>query len=241
MPSPKTIPLPRNWPDLVRSGVLHAISLASTALTVAWSRASTRSSQHRERAEIDRLRAEIEHLKEEMAIKDSRWGRHSPRRRPHYGPIQRMRILRLRAARSWTVAQTAKRFLITEATIQNWMRRLDERGEAGLVRIDEPVNKFPDHVAYLVRHLKVLSPTLGKVRIAQVLARAGLHLSASTVGRMLKRDLSKDDVETVLPVAASGRRVRAKRPNDTWHVDLTAIPTGAGFWTPWFPFARVQR
>lgn len=31
------------------------------------------------------------------------------------------------------------------------------------------------------------------------------------------------------------------QPNDVWHVDLTAIPTAAGFWTPWFPFARVQR
>ena len=76
----------------------HAISLASTALTVSWSRAASRSSPQRQRAEIDRLRAEITHLKEEMAIKDSRWGRHSPRRRPHYGPIHRMRILRLRAA-----------------------------------------------------------------------------------------------------------------------------------------------
>ena len=192
-PSP-VIPLPRSWREHVRSGVLHAISLASTALTVSWSRASARSSRHRLQAEIDRLRAEIKHLQEEMAIKASRWGRHSPRRRPHYGPIQRMRILRLRAARGWTVAQTAERFLLTENTIDNWMRRLDEQGEAALVRTEEPVNKYPDLVAYLVRRLKVMSPTLGKVKIAQILARAGLHLSASTVGRMLKRDLSRDDV-----------------------------------------------
>ena len=33
-----------------------------------------------------------------------------------------MRILRLRAARGWTVAQTAERFLLTEMTIMNWMR-----------------------------------------------------------------------------------------------------------------------
>ena len=55
------------------------------------------------------------------------------------------------------------------------------------MKLEEPVNKFPDLVAYFVRHLKVLSPSLGKVRIAQMLARAGLHLSASTVGRMARR------------------------------------------------------
>jgi hypothetical protein len=34
--------------------------------------------------------------------------------------------------------------------------------------------------------LKTLCPTLGKVKIAQILARAGLHLGATTVGRILK-------------------------------------------------------
>jgi len=238
----RPVPLPKNWPNFLRSGVLHAISLASTAMTHAWSRAASRSSPQRQRGEIDRLRAEITHLKEEMEIKDSRWGRHSPRRRPHYGPVQRMRILQLRAARGWTVAQVAERFLVTEDTIVNWMRRLEECGEAALVRLEEPVNKFPAFVTYLVRHLKVLSPTLGKKRIANMLARAGLHLSASTVRRMLKRDLSRDDVATEMPVVeTTGRRVKTRRANHIWHVDLTVIPTGGGFWTPWFPFTKIQR
>jgi hypothetical protein len=43
------------------------------------------------------------------------------------------------------------------------------------------VNKFPDFVAYFVRRLKILCPTLGKVRIAQILARAGLHLGPTTI------------------------------------------------------------
>ena len=233
-----SISLSRNWRKTVRSGVLHAISLASTAMTAAWSRASERGARARHQAEIDRLRAEVGHLEEEMAIKDARWKRHSPRKRPHYGPIDRMRILQLRASRGWTIAQVAERFLVTEDTIQNWMRRVDEEGESALVRLEEPVNKYPDFVAYLVKRLKVLCPTLGKVRIANVLARAGLHLSATTVGRMLKREESPvaDEVETVTP----GRRVRAKKPNQVWHVDLTVVPTGGGLWTPWFPFTRVQ-
>ncbi len=60
--------------------------------------------------------------------------------------------------------------------------------------MEEPVNKFPEFVAYLVRYFKRTCPTLGKAKIAQMLARAGLHLGATTVGRMLKRDLSKGDV-----------------------------------------------
>ncbi len=54
-----------------------------------------------------------------------------------------------------------------------------------------PVNKFPDFVAHCVRNLKTLSPTLGKVKIAETLARAGLHLGTTTVGRMLKGGAGK--------------------------------------------------
>ena len=64
--------------------------------------------------------------------------------------------------------QTAERFLVTEETILSWLRRLDEEGESGLVRAEEPVNKFPDMVAHLVRRLTVTCPALGKAKIAQV-------------------------------------------------------------------------
>ena len=114
--------------------------------------------------------------------------------------------------------------------------------EAALVRFEEPVNKFPDFVAYIVRHLKATCPALGKVRIARMLARAGLHLGASTVGRMLKRDLPKGDVAIEeKPTLVTGHVVTAKRPNHIWHVDLTTVPTSAGFWVPWLPFAKFQR
>ncbi len=236
------LPLPRGWSKFVRTGVLHAISLAATALTAAWARAAaSRSSRRTQSAEADRLRTEVALLTEELDLKDSRWARVPARRRPYYGPVQRMRILELRAARGWSTKQTADRFLVTEETIASWMRRLDEEGESGLVQLEAPVNKFPDFVAYLVRRLKRTCPTLGKARIAQMLARAGLHLGVSTVGRMLKRELSRDDVGFQLPVAASGRRVKAKTPNHIWYVDLTTVPTSAGFWVPWMPFAKQQR
>ena len=107
--------LPREWPLVVQSGVLHAISIATAALTSAWARAcGTRRSRA---AEVDRLRAEIALLREELDIKDERWARSSAHKRPHYGPVHRLRILQLRASRGWTTAQTAQRFLVTEDTI----------------------------------------------------------------------------------------------------------------------------
>jgi hypothetical protein len=54
------LPLPRGWTKIVNSAVLHALSIAATALTAAWGRAAgSRGAKRRERAEADRLRTEI--------------------------------------------------------------------------------------------------------------------------------------------------------------------------------------
>ena len=90
-----TVPLPHGWTDHVRSSLLHAIALASAALSVARSRKMTRDL----RADLERAAQEIALLKEELAVKDARWSRLSPRLRPHYTPVERMRILQLKAAR----------------------------------------------------------------------------------------------------------------------------------------------
>lgn len=240
----RATPLPhhKTWSRAAHRSVLHAISVAATALTHAWSRAaSSRQTLTCRAAELDRLRTEIALLSEELSLKDERWERVSPHRRPHYRPVQRLRILELRAARGWSVQQATERFHVSEETIASWMRRLDEGGEAGLVRSEEPLNKFPDVVAHLVRSLKRTCPALGKKKIAQVLARAGLHLGVSTVGRMLEREISPRDAVAELLSVEEPRPTKARAPNDVWHVDLTVVPTAAGFWAPWFPFAKLQR
>jgi transposase InsO family protein len=192
---------------------------------------------------LDQANAEIALLKEELDIKDSRWSRLSSRRRPHYMPIERMRILQVKAARGWSREQAASVFLIDKQTLRSWWRRVDEDGDGALIQVSEPVNRFPDFVRYLVKQLRVLLPTMGKVRIAQVLARAGLHLGATTVGRILK------ETEPVPEEAASAlaefdvvetRIVHAKHPNDVWNIDLTTVPSTAGFWVPWLPFSLPQ-
>ena len=125
-------------------------------------------------------------------------------------------------------------------TIASWLKRVDGQGSAALVQLHEPVNKYPHFVRYVVQRLKALSPLLGKVKIAQILARAGLHLGATTVGRMLKAKpqpaLPGKDGDT----ASQGRVVTAKYPNHLWHTDLSVVPTALGFWTSWLPFSLPQ-
>ena len=80
----------------------------------------------------------------------------------------------------------SRRLLLAPSTVTSWLKRLDEEGEDALVRVPVPVNRFPEYVGYLVGELKRLFPSLGKVKMAEFLARGGLHLSPSTVGRMLR-------------------------------------------------------
>jgi transposase-like protein len=157
-----SLPLPRGWPRRVRSAVVQVISLARTslALTQGWASESL-NPELRQRAVGDRQQQEIQLLREEIRIKDARMEQIEAHRRPHYPPTHRLAILELRAARGWTLAQTARIFLVSPLTIASWMGRLEEEGPDALVRLPEPVNKFPDFVAYLVKRLRVLCPTLG--------------------------------------------------------------------------------
>src|SRR5438105_13138749 len=121
------------------------------------------------------------------------------------------------------------------------------------LRTPEPVNKFPAFVRYLVQRLQTMCARVGKVKIAQVLARAGLHLGATTVGRMRRQTPAAPPAASPLvtpPRSArtpqravtvpAARRVTAKYANHVWHVDLTVVPTAAGLWSSWWPFALPQ-
>ena len=231
MPVRRPIRLPKQWPNHIKSGILHAISLASVVLTHARGRATGR---RRLQAKLEQANTEIALLREELSIKDGRWHRSRSRRRPHYTAVQRMRLLQLRAARGWGLEKTARVFLVDLHTLQIWMRRLDEHGERALIRPSEPVNRYPDFVRNLVRQLKRLFPAMGYERMALVLARVGLVLGATTIRRMVREKSGppEDDAEAT---ARRRRRVVAKYPGHTWHVDLTTVPTRAGFLGPMVP------
>ena len=236
-PQPPLLHLPKGWQDCVKSAALHAIALAHYAIVYAraWA-ADSINARVRLAAENNRLYEACALLREEIRIKDTRIAQIAPQRRPHYGPYERMAILELRAARGWSAKQTADTFLVTPATIASWMKRIDEKDSNALLQLREPVNKLPDFVRYIVQRLKTLNPSMGKVKIAETLCRAGLHLGVTTVGRILKEDPRHDPGDAV----PSTRFVTAKRPNHVWHVDLTAVPTAVGFWAPWLPFALPQ-
>ena len=183
MPSP-VLPLPRSWPARIQAAILHSLALAHQVLTASRSAAAADpTSSVRLAAEVERLLEEVELLKGEMAIKDARFSRMPPARRPQYTPVERFKILCFRASRCWSTDDLALRFLVTVATIGSWTKRLDEGGEDAVLATPVPVNKYPDHVKLLVDALRAASPAMGAKRIAQSLARAGVHLAISAVRR----------------------------------------------------------
>jgi hypothetical protein len=67
-----SIRLPKQWSRHVKAGVLHAISLASVAISCARGRAT---GQRRLRAQLEQATSQIALLREELSIKDDRWER----------------------------------------------------------------------------------------------------------------------------------------------------------------------
>src|SRR5262249_21900001 len=162
-----------------------------------------------------------------LSIKNARMARVDPKRRPYYSPEERLAILALRAARGWTQAQTARAFQVKPETIASWTRRLDEGGEGALLKMAEPVNRFPDFVTALAQKLKVSGPAMGRRRIANLLARAGLHLGASTVRNYLRRSpppvppgRDSDDAASPRNKKSLGRTVTARYAGHVWNMDL---------------------
>ena len=112
------IPAPSGWPECVADAVRLAVALAHWGMV--WTRSwclNSRLERVRLRGEVERLQAEVALLKEELRIKDERMARIPPRNRPHYPPPERLAILLLKAARGWSAAMTARRFLLTAPTV----------------------------------------------------------------------------------------------------------------------------
>jgi len=185
----------------------------------------------------------VAQLTEELRLKDTRLSRVPAPERPHYSPVERLAILELRAARGWSVRQTAERFHLAPTTLSNWMRRLDEHGPDALVRSAVPLNKYPDYVAQIVQKLRVLCPSFGYGKIAQVFGRQGLRLGTSTVQRMMRRAVPLESEPEPSPARVRNpmKRVIARHPHHAWHCDLTTVPTSMGFWMPMLPFGLAQR
>ncbi len=170
--------LPRGWTDSIRSAVLNIVVLVRIATPAA--REFLIQEGDVVHAKLFRLEAEVAMLRQELRIYGTRMRRIDPHRRPQYPPAERMAILELRAMRGWSKAQTARRFFVSDDTIRSWLCRADDDT---LLQTRALVNRFPDVVRYVVQRIKLFCPTLGKVKIAQKLARAGIHIGKTTVER----------------------------------------------------------
>jgi transposase InsO family protein/DNA-binding transcriptional regulator YiaG len=174
-----------------------------------------------ERAEESALLLRM--MREAAAILGARWEKVPERQRPHYGPEQRFRILRIRSFLGLSQRETAAMFRVSPETVARWemdTKNSDVEAARPLVAPNPPVRRFADVVRATVKTME-LAGFGGNDLIARTLARAGWKLSARTVGR-IRRECWR---YPPLPEAASGvpRVVRAKRPNHVWMVDLTDV------------------
>jgi transposase-like protein len=250
----RQIPIPTQWDHWTQRGFLDAVALARKALFVVQGWAANSSVQ---RARLQGGLAEalrsLEVSREEGRILRLRLEERPAQQRPHYPAEARLAILALRAATGWTVEETARRFQVTPMTLHNWMRRLDETKESGLLALPAPVNKYPDFVEVLVKQLGRVAPLIGKKRIADVLARAGLHLAPTTVARLRAHKGPEPKppsagatgeaaaAQSAAAEAPSAKWVTSKRPHHVWNLDFTLLPTTPGWWVPWVPWSLLQR
>ncbi|PHS03761.1 MAG: hypothetical protein COA78_17350 [Blastopirellula sp.] len=230
----ESIPLPKNWSQSARHSLLNVFGLVRMSMLAG--RKYLLNQGLNSTAHIQRLETEVALRREELRILGARMKRVTSQRRPQYSLIERMAILVLRAMRSWNQAETARHFHISDDTIRSWLHRADYDS---LLQTSQPVKRFPEFVRYKIQQIKLFCPTIGKVKITETLARAGVHLGKTTVERILQEKPIKTPKYTLEETSTC--EIVSKYPNHTWHADLTAVPISGGFWTNWIPNALSPR
>ena len=234
------IPLPDGWTDVALDALLHVIALARLAIINArnWPPDAVDLNV---RAKCDRLESENALLGQELAIKDARFSRIPSHKRPAYLPSERLQILMLKSALGLNNTQLSKRFHVSVQTIRTWFRRL--RSNDGLLEMPEQVTRYPDYLRCVVQQLKATYSLLGRQKVADILARTGLHMSGSTVGRIVNEppiDPSKIESPEKPESPNPQREIIANYSDHVWSLDFTEVPTETGFWVPWKPNSITQ-
>jgi transposase InsO family protein len=212
---------PSALPALLRATHLFGLALGSAFGRLRESGAA--AAKMFERAEEQALLLRM--AREAAGILGARWDRVPERQRPHYGPEQRFRILRIRNFLGLSQRETAAMFRVSVETIARWeMEAMSPDGDdptpRPLVAPNPPVRRFADVVRAVVKTME-LAGFGGNDLIARTLARAGWKLSARTVGRIRKERWPTPRLPEAAPTVP--RAVRAKRPNHVWMVDLTDV------------------
>ena len=149
------------------------------------------------------------------------------RRRPHFTPVQRFRILQLMQLAGLSLEEASKLFRVSVATLCDWRASAnpDTRTVGSTVKPSPPVRRYNDTVQHLVQVMARFGFT-GYGDIARHLARAGWRVARTTVRRYVKAPKM-----TTPPLPApetSTRAVVARYPHHVWHLDLTTMPAFLG-------------
>jgi len=173
----------------------------------------------REHATLARLLAEV------VDLLGSRLDRLPERRRPHYSPHQRWRILEMKRLLALSTDEAAHLFRVSTGTIFRWEAEAghepDKQTIGSLLKPVPPVRRYAD----VVRHLVQLMDRLGfggADKIAGTLARAGWRIARETVRRYRHEPPVGPHRETVRRARAS-ETLRARCPNHIWLADITHV------------------
>ncbi len=186
-------------------------------------------------AEIQKAHSVIHELRDWLAILSEHITDREPRRRHHYSPKLRFRILEHQRRFLLRVEETASRFHVTSQTVYNWLAELRENPEAqtigSLLKPTPPVRRFADVVRRLCRQMEALGFG-GKQKIAETLAQHSWKVSARSVGRFLNEKpcdpapsapsgLAEDQPAEI---ANRPTTVRGDYPNHLVLMDITRVP-----------------
>jgi transposase InsO family protein len=164
-------------------------------------------------------------LAEVAEILAARWDKVPDKRRPHYTPRQRWRILEIKRLLAFSAEETAALFRVATETVLRWEAeagREPDKGTIGsLLRPIPPLRRYADVVRALVQRMARLGfPSAEK--IAATLARAGWRLSRETVRRY--RHQPPVEPRTPRCTAQSLREpVQARGPHHVWLADVTHV------------------
>jgi transposase InsO family protein len=161
------------------------------------------------------------------------------RRRPHYSPELRFRILEHMRKFMLSVQDAAARFSVTPQTIYNWLDELRQHPGATTVGSTvvpvPPVRRFATAVRRLVRQMNDAGfGAKKKKKIAEILLRSAWKISPRTVGRIIEggRKTPTPAAQATEPRTRT-TTVRGDYPNHLWLADITRIPT-------LFPFLSIH-
>jgi transposase InsO family protein len=172
----------------------------------------------REHAVLARLLAEI------VELLGSRLDKLPERRRPHFTPQQRWRILELKRLLALSVDEAATLFRVSTGTIFRWEaeagRGPEKQTVGSLLKPVPPVRRYAD----VVRHIVQLMDRLGfggAEKIAATLARAGWRLARETVRRYRHEPRVVPPPASRRPRSPNGLHPRS--PNHLWLADITHV------------------